>query len=38
MQDYTMDNHLIHFDQIAISRAEDGSVVWDSASGFVLIR
>ena len=38
LQDYETGSHLLHFDQIAISRAEDGGVVWDSASGFVLVR
>lgn len=38
LQDYEIGNCRLHFDHIAISRAEDGSVVWDSASGFVLIR
>jgi len=38
LQDYETGSHLLHFDQIAISRAEDGGVIWDSASGFVLVR
>ena len=38
LQNYETGSCLLHFDHIAVSRAEDGSVVWDSASGFVLIR
>lgn len=38
LQNYETGNYLLHFDHIAVSRAEDDSVVWDSASGFVLIR
>ena len=38
LQNYETGSYLLHFDHIAVSRAEDGSVVWDSASGFVLIR
>ena len=38
LQTYETGNYLLHFDHIAISLAEDGGVVWDSASGFVLIR
>jgi len=38
LQNYETGSCLLHFDHIAVSRSEDGSVVWDSASGFVLIR
>lgn len=38
LQNYETDSYLLHFDHIAVSRAEDGSVVWDSASGFMLMR
>ena len=38
LQNYETGNYLLHFDHIAVSRAEDGGVVWDSAKGFVLIR
>ena len=33
LQNYETGSYLLHFDHIAVSRAEDGSVVWDSASG-----
>lgn len=38
LQNYETGNYLLHFDHIAVSRAEDGRVVWDSAKGFVLMR
>ena len=38
VQDYETETHLIHFNHISISRSEGGSVIWDSAEGFVLIR
>ena len=38
LQNYETGNCLLHFDHIAVSRAEDGGVVWDSAKGFVLVR
>lgn len=37
LQNYETGNYLLHFDHIAISRAEDGSVVLDSTSGFMLM-
>ena len=38
LQDYKIGNYLIHFENISIHKAENGTVVWDSASGFVLVR
>ena len=38
LQDYKIGNYLIHFENISIHKAENGTVVWDNAQGFVLVR
>lgn len=38
LQDYKIGNYLIHFENISIHKAENGTVVWDNTQGFVLVR
>ncbi|MEQ2868733.1 MAG: DUF4153 domain-containing protein [Selenomonas noxia] len=38
LQDYETENYLVHFENISIARDKDGSIIWNNAEGFVLIR